>query len=90
MINQALAYLESKGLIYADPAYYILHETNSYAGIVVDIVDRDGVAISVAPSLADYDRHVIPKITLNSSQGNLLEPILDTLIFAIEHGKIAS
>lgn len=90
MINHALVYLESKGLIYADPAYYIPHEINSYAGIVVDVADHNGVSISVAPSLAEYDRHVPPKITLNSSQEDLLEPILDTLIFAIKHGKITS
>jgi hypothetical protein len=84
MLNHALIYLESKGLFYADPAYY--SPNNSVLGIILDIESiesDDSISISVSPSPTE-SQDSTPKITLNIDQEDLLESILDVLIFAID------
>lgn len=84
MIDRAIVYLESKDMAYADPTFYLRSDKYDYAGISLDIVKPDGVAISVS---SNDPSSKSPTIVLGSTQEDLLEPILDLLIFSIKNGR---
>lgn len=83
MLDHAIVYLESKGLRYADPAYYIPSDKHKYSGIIVESVNN-GISISVSQNPLNLTD--VPQLVLDSSQEHILEPMLDVLVFAITNG----
>ena len=90
LFDDAIIYLESKGMFYADPLFYLPSVGNTnYAAISVSSDRDDNLLICVEQPWSGND-DVSTTIALNSSQWYLLESILDTLIFAIKYGSDTS